>query len=188
MKYTNGYWLTKPEYDMHFAVQCGSAAITEDALRIFCPCVPVQGRGDMLNHAALTVTFTAPMADVIRVTVEHHRGTVRRGPYFELSESPVRPVITETDTEYIFQSGRAKAVVSKGYQNWRVSYLGDEALLTRSEYHGMAHAWRRTDGKEYMIDSLNLDVGERVYGLGERFTAYVKNGQTVDMWNGDGSC
>ena len=186
MKFTNGYWLNKPEYDMHFAVQCGSAVIAEDALRVFCPCVPVSGRGDMLNHAALTVTFTAPMEDVIRVTVEHHRGTMKRGPHFELSERPVRPVISETDTEYIFKSGRAKAVVSKGYQNWCVSYLGDGALLTRSEYHGMAHAWRRTDGKEYMIDSLNLDVGERVYGLGERFTAYVKNGQTVDIWNGDG--
>ncbi|MBR2699975.1 MAG: alpha-xylosidase, partial [Clostridia bacterium] len=39
---------------------------------------------------------------------------------------------------------------------------------------------------DYMIDSLNLDVGERVYGLGERFTAYVKNGQVVNIWNGDG--
>jgi len=27
---------------------------------------------------------------------------------------------------------------------------------------------------------------ETVYGLGERFTPFVKNGQTVDMWNADG--
>lgn len=31
-----------------------------------------------------------------------------------------------------------------------------------------------------------LDVGECVYGLGERFAAYVKNGQSIDMWNADG--
>ena len=37
-----------------------------------------------------------------------------------------------------------------------------------------------------MSDSLELAVGETVYGLGERFTAYVKNGQRVDMWNADG--
>ncbi len=35
-----------------------------------------------------------------------------------------------------------------------------------------------------MMDSLLLALGECAYGLGERFTAYVKNGQTVDMWNG----
>src|SRR5699024_5864074 len=29
-------------------------------------------------------------------------------------------------------------------------------------------------------------VGECVYGLGERFTAFVKNGQTVETWNEDG--
>ena len=31
-----------------------------------------------------------------------------------------------------------------------------------------------------------LGVGECVYGLGERFTAFVKNGQVVDLWNEDG--
>nr|MBU5234149.1 hypothetical protein [Vibrio cholerae] len=25
-----------------------------------------------------------------------------------------------------------------------------------------------------------------IYGLGERFTNFVKNGQTVDIWNADG--
>ena len=31
-----------------------------------------------------------------------------------------------------------------------------------------------------------LDVDEYVYGLGERFTPFVKNGQVVEMWNEDG--
>ena len=31
-----------------------------------------------------------------------------------------------------------------------------------------------------------MDVGEQIYGLGERFTPFVKNGQIVDMWNEDG--
>ena len=33
---------------------------------------------------------------------------------------------------------------------------------------------------------MDLDIGEKVYGLGERFTPYVKNGQTVETWNEDG--
>lgn len=37
-----------------------------------------------------------------------------------------------------------------------------------------------------MLEQLSLGVGECVYGLGERFTAFVKNGQVVDLWNEDG--
>ena len=29
-------------------------------------------------------------------------------------------------------------------------------------------------------------MGEKIYGLGERFTNFIKNGQTVDIWNEDG--
>lgn len=31
-----------------------------------------------------------------------------------------------------------------------------------------------------------MGVDELIYGLGERFTALVKNGQSVDIWNRDG--
>ena len=37
-----------------------------------------------------------------------------------------------------------------------------------------------------MFERLDLSVGEYVYGLGERFTAFVKNGQEVEIWNRDG--
>ena len=113
MKFTNGYWLTKPEYDLHFAIESYSATITEKSLRIICPSVSVRGRGDILNHATLTVTFSSPMEDVIRVSVEHFRGVVQRGPYFDLKESPVIPEITETDEAWTFRSGRAAAVSTR---------------------------------------------------------------------------
>ena len=37
-----------------------------------------------------------------------------------------------------------------------------------------------------MLGQLDLGVGETIYGLGERFGPFVKNGQTVDIWNADG--
>jgi alpha-D-xyloside xylohydrolase len=37
-----------------------------------------------------------------------------------------------------------------------------------------------------MAARLALGVGENVYGLGERFTPFVKNGQSVDIWQEDG--
>ena len=50
----------------------------------------------------------------------------------------------------------------------------------------MAHMNNRDNGKTYMAEQLALDVDEYIYGLGERFTPFVKNGQIVDMWNEDG--
>ena len=38
----------------------------------------------------------------------------------------------------------------------------------------------------YIREQLSLDVGECLYGFGEKFTPFVKNGQTVDIWNADG--
>lgn len=35
----------------------------------------------------------------------------------------------------------------------------------------------------FMLNELTLSVGETVYGLGERFGPFVKNGQTVGIWN-----
>lgn len=37
-----------------------------------------------------------------------------------------------------------------------------------------------------MLAELNLGVNEKLYGLGERFGPFVKNGQRVDIWNEDG--
>ena len=186
MKFTDGYWQNRPEFDFQFATETFSASMTDRALRVVCATVPITNRGALLNHGTLTITFTAPMPDVIRVQVEHFKGVADHGPHFELYESPVKPVIAETDDGYVFESGRARAVVSKAGRGWRVAYLGGGKPLTESEYHGMAHVHNRETGRDYMVDSLTLDVGERVYGLGERFTEYVKNGQAVDIWNGDG--
>ena len=43
-----------------------------------------------------------------------------------------------------------------------------------------------TPGTSHMMQRLTLPVGTNVYGLGERFGPFVKNGQSVDTWNQDG--
>ncbi|KAL0947518.1 hypothetical protein HGRIS_013617 [Hohenbuehelia grisea] len=41
-------------------------------------------------------------------------------------------------------------------------------------------------GQRWFTMQFQLSVGEKIYGLGERFGPFVKNGQTVEMWNEDG--
>ena len=38
----------------------------------------------------------------------------------------------------------------------------------------------------FMLNEFTLSIGETVYGLGERFGPFVKNGQVVGIWNQDG--
>ncbi|KAG8850442.1 hypothetical protein FRB96_009687 [Tulasnella sp. 330] len=38
----------------------------------------------------------------------------------------------------------------------------------------------------YMLNEMGLSVGETIYGLGERFGPFIKNGQQVSCWNQDG--
>ncbi|CAG0982158.1 partial alpha-glucosidase, partial [Anaerolineae bacterium] len=37
----------------------------------------------------------------------------------------------------------------------------------------------------YLREQLSLQVGEAIYGLGERFGPFIKNGQSLDIWNHD---
>lgn len=149
------------------------------------PAVPFTIGGDTLDGGTLDVTFTAPRENIIRVTVTHFAGKRDNEPHFETYEEPVNAVIEENDEMVSFTSGKLTARVQKG-ENWRVDYLADGKVLTSSAFRGMGRALDKDTGKTYMSDSLMLDVGECVYGLGERFAAYVKNGQSIDMWNADG--
>jgi alpha-D-xyloside xylohydrolase len=73
--------------------------------------------------------------------------------------------------------------VDKGL-DWLVEYINESCVLTRSGWRGMGYV--DTPNGRYIHEQLNLSVGEYVYGLGERFTPFVKNGQVVDLWHEDG--
>lgn len=185
MKFTNGYWLIRPNFQMQYATQAVRVEKRPDALHVLSACRPIHHRGDTLDGGTLDVTFTAPRENIIRVTVTHFAGKRDNAPHFETCEEPVNAVIEETDETASFTSGKLTARVQKG-DNWRVDYVADGRVLTSSAFRSMGRALDKDTGKTYMSDSLMLDVGECVYGLGERFAAYVKNGQSIDMWNADG--
>ena len=105
-------------------------------------------------------------------------------------------------------SGGLTAKVVKG-SPWNLTFLGrDGKELTQSSgkslgrftLNGLSNVTAQPvgefgvtmDGSAYdesdvfTAIQLRLGVGENVYGFGERFGAYVKNGQTIDIWNEDG--
>ncbi|MBN1810347.1 MAG: alpha-xylosidase [Anaerolineae bacterium] len=184
MKFTNGSWLVRPGVTLHYPVRVYDVEVEPDALTVYGPIGRFAHRGDTHDTPLLTARFSSPMADVIRVQIAHHRGGRPRKPAFEIKAQPPPEVEIHDDAQAAtLTSGRLTVRVEKGGK-WRVEFKDGERLITSSGWQAMGYI-DTADGR-YVHEQLGLGVGECVYGLGERFTPFVKNGQTVDVWNGDG--
>lgn len=183
MKFSDGYWQIRQGVTPHYPAQAFGVKVESDALVITAPTKKIRSRGDTLNLPALTVRFSSPLANVIRVQVTHHKGVKRAGPEFDLYPQSTQVQIRKDDQAAALTSGQLTARVPLS-GDWRVDFLDGERPVTSSGWRGMAYM--ETESGPYILDELALGVGETVYGLGERFTAFVKNGQVVDLWNEDG--
>lgn len=186
MKFTDGYWLMRPGVTLYSPVHVHEVEIEQDpaALVAYGPTKRLAGRGDTLNLPMLTARFTSPMSNVIRVQLFHHKGGRSRKPAFELFSASSPSVDTRDGARAAaLTSGQLTVRVEKE-GDWRVDFLDGDRAITGSGWRGMGFV-DTPDGR-YIHEQLALGVGECVYGLGERFTAFVKNGQVVDMWNADG--
>lgn len=185
MKFTDGYWQLRPGVTMVRPAEAYDVRAAPDRLTIYAPARPIGQRGDTLNNALLTVELWSPLADVIGVRLTHFAGVNDRGPYFELGSGPSGTARASVDDEAaLLTSGRLAARVPRA-GGWRVDFLGDGRPLTASPARGMGCAEVGGEGS-FCFGQLTLGVGENAYGLGERFTAFVKNGQVVDIWHQDG--
>ncbi len=184
MKFTDGYWQIRPGITPYYAAQVHETHIDADSLTVYAPTKRLHHRGDTLNLPLLTVRFSSPMPNVIRVQIVHHAGTQPRKPQFQLYPQAGTPVqVREDASAATLTSGKLSVRVEKA-GDWRVDFMDGERVITRSGWRGMA--LMDTPEGRFIHENLNLGVGECVYGLGERFTAFVKNGQVVDIWNEDG--
>jgi len=185
MKFIDGYWTMRPGVKLHYPVQVHEVEAEPDALVAYGATRKLSYRGATLDIPVLTVRFTSPMENVIRVQITHHKGVVDRKPQFELEPQPKPEVIVEDDDRYArLTSGRLTARVDKG-EDWLVEFLDGDRVVTSSGWRAIG--WIETDHDgTFMHEQLDLGVGECVYGMGERFGPFVKNGQSVDIWNEDG--
>ena len=186
MKFTNGYWMLRDEMTPAYAVEYGRHMVKGDELTVYLPGKHIAGRGDALNIPMLTITLSTPLEGVIKVSAVHHAGALYKGPFAEIKNEHPRAEITETEECLTFASGSLRAVIDKTPNAYKLAFYEGDKFLTESSFRNLAHMHNRETGKNYMVEQLLIDVDEYVYGLGERFTPFVKNGQTVEMWNEDG--
>lgn len=185
MKFTDGYWSTRQGLKVFHPAQVYDVDTGPDTFRIYAPTQVITHRDQTHDGTLLTVEFSSPMPDVIGVKLSHFSGGKPRLPRFELVGQPRPDVRVSDDGEVTSLTSGALAVKVGRARPWRVEFRAGEKVITSSGPRGMGLI--ETESNEhFMHEQLSLGVGEMVYGLGERFTAFVKNGQAVDIWNQDG--
>ncbi len=194
MKFSNGCWLQKEHCECFDPKQAYFTKIEPGKVTICAPTVFINHRGDTLGSINLTVVLTSPAEDIIRVQTWHHLGQQKKTPEFELNIAENSPMTAEeTDELIIVKSGSLSLEITKN--PWSMTYKRDDKVITKSGRKDLAlmkTAWtglaydKGDYENAYMRQQLSLGVGELIYGLGERFTPFVKNGQSIDIWNEDG--
>lgn len=189
MKFQNGAWLMKKGHALFAPKMIYEMDKEEDGITLVLPT-----GGFDLQSAVLTMRISAPAPEVIRVQTWHYMGTDNsRSPEFDLNLPPKGCMTVEDGKEALtVHSGHLSLVINK--ENWSMRYENDGKLLTKSTGRDLAYVKTDWDGayysyngeNAYMVQHLGLSVGELIYGLGERFTPLVKNGQSIDIWNEDG--
>ncbi|WP_405387737.1 alpha-xylosidase [Streptomyces sp. NBC_01102] len=187
MKFTDGFWQLRSGVHASYATEVRDVRLDEDRLAAYAAVKRVQRRGDTLNAPLITVEAHAPAEGVIAVRLTHHTGKRPKGPDFELPGASARSaatVRTEGATAELTSGPLTLRLPTEGA--FGLEFLdGDGRTLTSAGRKGTAFA-TVDGGGHHMVAQLALGVGETVHGLGERFTPYVKNGQTVDIWQADG--
>ena len=194
MKFSNGCWLQKEGCSCFAPAEVYFTRIEEKKVTICAPTAHIVTRGDTLGGVNLTLEITSPAPEILRVRTYHYKGQVVNTPSFELELQDELPLdVKDSEDEISIASGSLTLVITK--KNWSMTYYRNGEMITRSAGRDLAlmktdfkgFAYNETDAEEtYMRQMLSLSVGELVYGTGERFTPFVKNGQSIDIWNADG--
>ena len=184
MKFTDGQWLLQPGVRAHYATEARSITAEDGRLVVVAPVRPIGDRGDTLMGPILTITLSSPLQDIVRVRIEHFTGGLLRGPQV--------PLVPRADAAATINDGAAGVTLTVGdltarvdRKTWRVTFEAAGRVLTTSGWNGMAYMQTRI--AEIISSSNSRSEWANAFTvLGERFTAFVKNGQTVEIINKDG--
>ncbi|MCM3626997.1 alpha-xylosidase [Paenibacillus glycanilyticus] len=184
MKFTDGYWQIREGVEMQHPVDVREVKEKNGKLTAYMATKPVLIKGDTLNGTMLTAEISSPIPDVIKVRWIHHAGIKQVGPEFDIHADANHNVTIEHDEQYTtLTSGGLQARLRKS-PAWGLEFIQNGRKMTGTAQKAAAYV--KDEGKPFFREMLDLGVGEQVYGLGERFTPFIKNGQVVDSWNEDG--
>ena len=185
MKFTDGQWLLQPGVTAHYAAEAYDVQALPDRIVVLATTRPIRHRGDTLQGPVLTLTITSPLPGAIRVAVHHFSEADPPRLHVPMPGAvPAAVTVSDHGSHVTLASGPIAVDVKKG-EGWSLVFREGERVLTKSDWRSLGYLQWAGKGA-FVHEQLTLAVGENVYGLGERFTPWVKNGQVVENVNKDG--
>ncbi|MDU3302536.1 MAG: alpha-xylosidase, partial [Enterobacter ludwigii] len=186
MKISDGNWLIQPGLNVTCPVQVFDVELQGNDLVVYVAPRDVRERTWQLDTLMFTVRLFSPQEGIVGVRIEHFQGALNNGPHYPLNVIKEVNVEIENNAEFAeLKSGHLSVRVTKG-ECWALDFLRNGQRITGSQLKNNGYVQDTRTDRHYVFERLDLGVGETVYGLGERFTALVRNGQTVETWNRDG--
>ncbi len=184
MKFTKGYWMNLPGVENADCVQIREVKVQQN--RVYLYSVPYAQDVRAMGGPVLEMTISSPKADILRTQAFHFMGSAKKEPQFELDMEEHPLTVEEFEGGLTIRSGKTELKITKNPASFTYYYEGKKLTHIGDRFgHAMISTLTTPEGP-FMRVQMDLDIGEKVYGLGERFTPFVKNGQVVDMWNEDG--
>ena len=198
MKFTEGYWLRSERANAMYASQAYIVREIPGGMQVVSPERVIHSRGGALDVGTIITEFTSAAENVIQVRSYHHAGYEHGAPQFEKDFDPQSVQVSITDDQALMTAGDVTVRVNR--KEWQYQFEAAGKVITTCGFRNLGYmqwdrkpatrfpeeGYLRAEYKPYMVTELSLQPGECVYGLGERFTAFVKNGQVVETWNEDG--
>ena len=183
MRFTDGAWRTAEGFDIHKACEVRFVEKTGDMVKLTMPTFHIYVRGMTLSGPYITMEITSPAENIFRIRTYHFKGDNSLAPsFFRLNTGSISLITDEDEKTITIKSGESTLFINK--ENYSYELKRDGRTVTGSKEGALAYI----DGSHgsFMREQLNLRVGEHVYGLGERFGNFIRNGQSIDIDNKDG--
>ena len=183
MRFTDGAWRTAEGFDIHKASEVRFVRKEPGKITLTMPTFHIYVRGMTLSGPYITMEITSPAENIFRIRTYHFKGDKSLAPsFFSISEDTSDLSVEEDEKNVTVKSGASTLVINK--ENYGYELIRDGRTVTGSREGALAYI----DGSHgcFMREQLDLRVGEHVYGLGERFGSFIRNGQSIDIVNKDG--
>jgi alpha-D-xyloside xylohydrolase len=190
MKFRRGAWLWENGFSAHSMQRVCSYRLSPDSLRVHAVDVAGTKGVDAFEGRVLQIDVSSPIEGVIRVRTIHHRPGPGSGFGFDVDPSLRAEKASTSDTNGVLKLTSGPLSLSIPRENaWSMHFDAGDTSVT----HGgngclsIVHSTQpeSTGATKWLCQRLSLSVGEHIYGFGERFGAFVKNGQSVITWNED---
>ncbi|WOO86716.1 alpha-xylosidase [Mollicutes bacterium LVI A0039] len=180
MKFKKGMWMPQEGFTLNYPSTVYEYKLVDNKLYIYCPFVEVHHRGNTLDGGMLTGEISI-FDNNVHFNF-YHKKQFKKSK-FNVNRRNDNVSVNETEELIILSNGNVSVEITKqGFKIDVINLDGTKISIPERSFGYMVHE----SGNTYVSSATKLGVGEKVYGFGEKFTNYVKNGQVVEVWHEDG--